>query len=33
MSKGEWIIQLAKVAIGLYGIWWSIEVLGLLNAR
>jgi hypothetical protein len=31
MTKGEWIIQLLKIAIGValgaYFIWWSLEVL------
>lgn len=30
MSKGEWIIQLAKIAIGIYGIYWTQTVLELL---
>jgi hypothetical protein len=31
MSKGEWAIQLIKIALGAaiaaYFVWWSIEVL------
>jgi hypothetical protein len=31
MSKGEWIIQLVKIALGVliagYFLWWSLEVL------
>jgi hypothetical protein len=31
MSKGEWAIQLIKIALGVaiaaYFVWWSIEVL------
>jgi len=31
MSKGEWIIQLVKIVLGLafgaYFLWWSVEVL------
>jgi hypothetical protein len=31
MTKGEWIIQLIKIALGaaiaLYFVWWSLEVL------
>ena len=31
MSKGEWIIQLAKIGFGIYFVWWSIKVLLLLE--
>jgi hypothetical protein len=31
MTKGEWVVQLIKIAlgaaIGVYFIWWSLEVL------
>ena len=31
MTRGEWVVQLIKialgVAIGIYFIWWSLEVL------
>jgi hypothetical protein len=31
MTKGEWVVQLIKIAIGiaigLYFIWWSLEML------
>jgi len=31
MSKGEWMIQLGKIALGIafgaYFLWWSVEVL------
>jgi len=31
MSKGEWVIQLVKIVLGLgfgaYFLWWSVEVL------
>jgi hypothetical protein len=31
MTKGEWVVQLIKIAlgiaIGIYFIWWSLEVL------
>jgi hypothetical protein len=36
MSKGEWIIQLVKIALGIliagYFLWWSLEVLKRLPA-
>jgi hypothetical protein len=31
MTKGEWVVQLIKIAlgiaIGIYFIWWSLEML------
>ena len=36
MSKGEWVIQLVKIALGVliagYFLWWSLEVLNRLPA-
>lgn len=31
MSKLETVIQFTKILIGIYGIWWSIQVLKLLS--
>jgi hypothetical protein len=37
MTKGEWVIQLTKialaVAVGAYFVWWSLEVLHRLPLR
>ena len=37
MTKGEWIVQLTKVALGVaiaaYFVWWSLEVLQRLPPR
>ena len=37
MTRGEWIIQLTKIALGVaiaaYFVWWSLEVLQRLPPR
>lgn len=31
MTKSEWIVQLIKIGVGIYFIWWSWQIMRILE--